>query len=145
MNTKRLAILAVVLAAIALGAFLALRRPPAPNGSVRMPAPHSPVSTQAPPPANCLLPGPPPVAPNGAVSSQADMRLGHDAAQTFVLQLEAYQTCRYAQADHAAPGVSQAQKDTWVGQGNAAIDQAHALADTFGVQLKVFKAKHPEK
>jgi hypothetical protein len=92
-------------------------------------------------PADCRLPGPPPVAPDGATASIADMKLGQTAIQNFVLQLEAYQACRDSQADHAAPGTAQAQKDDWIKQGDDAVDEAHALADAFSAQLKIFKAR----
>jgi hypothetical protein len=138
LNTKLLAVVAlIVVLAAGVGVFM-WQRAPAPV--VSRPAP-----TEAAPPADCLLPGPPPVAPNGATASQADMKLGHDVMQAFVLQLEAYQACRNAQADHAAAGVSQAQKDGWVEQGNQAVDEANALAASFGAQLKLFKARGPGK
>ena len=138
MNTKLLVVAGVALAVIAGIGIFVLQRARTPHEVTLAPA--APVAS-ATPPASCLLPGPPPVAPNGAVSSEADMKLGHDVMQNFVLQLEAYQACRNAQADHAAAGVSQAQKDTWISQGNEAIDEANALAASFGAQLKVFKAR----
>jgi hypothetical protein len=98
-----------------------------------------PATTGASPPADCLLPGPPPVAPSGVTATAADMQLGRDVSQHFVNQLEAYQACRDAQADHAPPGVSQKQKDTWVAQGDDAVDEAHAVADAFATQLKIYK------
>jgi hypothetical protein len=110
-----------------------------------------PVETLAPPrsagiipepPANCLLPGPPPVPPNGAVASGDDMKLGHDVMQAFVVQLEDYQACRNSQIDHAAATVTPAQKAQWLEQGNDAVDEANALAAAFGQQLKIFKARN---
>jgi hypothetical protein len=142
LNTKLLVIAGVVLAVLAGIGVVVLHRTRAPHEVTVAPA--APVASPR-PPASCLLPGPPPVPPNGAVASAADMRLGHDVMQSFVLQLEAYQACRNAQADHAAPGVSQAQKDAWIAQGNDAIDEANALAASFGAQLKVFKARTPGK
>jgi hypothetical protein len=93
------------------------------------------------PPPDCHLPGPPPVAPDGQTATLADMKLGQTAIQNFVLQLEAYQACRDNQADHAPPGTSAAQKDDWIKQGDDAVDEAHALADAFSAQLKVFNAR----
>ena len=137
MNTKLLAGLAMVLLVVA-GIFVVVRqRPGAPHDVVVAPV----AAPAAAPPADCLLPGPPPVPPNGLVASEADMRLGHDVMQHFVVELEAYQACRNGQADHAASGVSQAQKDKWIEQGNEAVDEANALAASFGAQLKVFKAR----
>ena len=101
-----------------------------------------PVAAQpAAPPRDCLLPGPPPVAPDGMTASLADMKLGQTATQNFVQQLEAYQACRDNQADHAPAGTSAAQKDDWIKQGDDAVDEAHALADAFSAQLKVFNAR----
>ena len=140
MTTKQSAALGAA-AVIIVGAVFLLTRhagPPAPAPvTIRAPA----VQAAQAPPADCLLPGPPPVPPAGAAATTEDMRLGHDVMQAFVVQLEAYQTCRNAQIDHAGPGVSQQQKEEWVEQGNAAIDEANALAAAFGAQLKVFKAR----
>ncbi len=93
----------------------------------------------------CLLPGPPPVAPAGATATADDMKLGHDVIQHFVEQLEGYQACRNNQVDHAPASVSADQKEKWTAQGNAAVDEAHAVADSFTAQLQVFKQRHPEK
>ncbi len=138
MNTKLLALVALALAAIAGITLLVQHRTPGPIVAPVLPQ-------QAAAPADCLLPGPPPVPPNGTVASEADMRLGHDVMQHFVVELETYQSCRNAQADHAPARVSQAQKDSWVEQGNQAVDQANALAASFGAQLKLYKARHPGK
>ncbi len=145
LNTKLLAAVAVILAVIAGVTFVVQHRARVPGPVVVAPPAPVPKPAGSASTAECLLPGPPPVPPNGAVASQADMKLGHDVTQAFVLQLEAYQACRNGQADHAAPGVSQAQKDAWIEQGNQAVDQANALAASFGAQLKAFKARHPEK
>jgi hypothetical protein len=100
-------------------------------------------AASAPPaPADCLLPGPPPVAPDGQSASGDDMKLGHDVMQAFVVQLEAYQACRNSQIDHAAATVTPAQRAQWLEQGNDAIDEANALAATFSRQLQIFKAKN---
>jgi hypothetical protein len=66
------------------------------------------------------------------------MKLGHDAIQHFVLQLEAFQACRNAMIDHAPAGTTAERKQIWVQEGNAAVDEAHALADAFSEQLKIF-------
>ena len=134
------ALAVIVAGAVGAGAFLALRHAPAPA-----PAAEQMVAPAAPAEAECMLPGPAPVPPDGVTATAADMALGHDAIQGFVLQLEAYQACLNNKVDHPAPGVTDKQKDVWIGQGNAAVDQAHALADAFGEQLKIFKARAPAK
>jgi hypothetical protein len=114
---------------------------PAAPTAVQQAAP--PPATLSPPvaPAECMLPGPPPVPPDGATATDADMKLGHDAIQHFVVQLEAFQACRNAQIDHAPAGTTDARKQIWLQEGNAAVDDAHALADAFSAQLKIFKAR----
>jgi hypothetical protein len=71
------------------------------------------------------------------------MKQGHDDIQAFVLKLEGYQACRDAQADHASPLVTDQAKQNWIAEGDAAVDEANALADAFAEQIKVFKAHHP--
>ncbi len=113
---------------------------PAPTPAVQQTTP--PAAAPAPPaaPAECLLPGPPPVPPDGSTATDADMKLGHDAIQHFVLQLEAFQACRNAQIDHPPAGTTDQVKQTWLQEGNTAVDEAHALADAFSAQLKIFHA-----
>jgi hypothetical protein len=113
----------------------------APAPSVRQTTPATPSPSPSVAPAECLLPGPPPVPPDGTTSTDADMKLGHDAIQHFVQQLEAFQACRNAQIDHAPTGTTDARKQIWLQEGNAAVDEAHALADAFSAQLKVFHAR----
>jgi hypothetical protein len=92
-------------------------------------------------PADCLLPGPPPVPPNGYTATEADMKLSHDSIQGFVQQLEAYQACRDSQADHAPADTPKDLKQSWIEQGDEAVDEAHALADAYSAQAKIFKSR----
>lgn len=73
------------------------------------------------------------------------MKLGHDAAQSFVLQLEAYQACLNDKIDHPAPGTTDQQKKGWETQGDEAVDLAHAIADAFSAQIKIFEARAKPK
>jgi hypothetical protein len=141
--TARLKILVAlaVVVALAAGGFLALRHAPAPSAP---PLAGSPAPAAA-PQSECLLPGPAPVPPDGAIATAADIGLGHDTIQAFVNQLEAYQACLNNKVDHAPPGVTDKQKDGWIEQGNAAVDQANALAAAFSEQLKIFKARPKSK
>ena len=93
------------------------------------------------PPADCHLPGPAPAVPDGHTADVDSMRQGHDNIQGFVLQLEAYQACRNNQIDHAAANTPVSQKQSWLDEGNDAVDQANALAHAFAAQLRVFKAR----
>jgi hypothetical protein len=112
----------------------------APQGAVPPPQQPTPAPNAA--PAECLLPGPPPVPPDGSTATDAEMKLGHDAIQHFVLELEAFQACRNAMIDHAPAGTTEARKQIWVQEGNAAVDEAHELADAFSAQLKLFHSRH---
>jgi hypothetical protein len=130
---------ALVIAGVAMFIMVRPRAPSpvsAPAGALASSAPAPP------PPADCLLPGPPPVAPNGAMASGDDMKLGHDVMQAFVVQLEDYQACRNSQIDHAAATVTPAQKQIWLEQGNDAVDEANALAASFSQQRKLFKDRN---
>jgi len=107
------------------------------------PAPAPPAAVVAiPPPADCLLPGPPPVTPHGETATAEEMKQGRDNLQAFVLQLEAYQACRNAQIDHAAPSVAPRQKAEWLQQGNDAIDEANAIKEGFRAQRDIFNARN---
>jgi hypothetical protein len=144
MKARTISLLALVLVIIAAaGAFFMLRHtaPPAPAPATRVAVPPPPPPPAA--PADCLLPGPPPVAPNGLTATEADMLLGHNVIQAFVKQLEAYQACRNAQIDHGT--ASAQQKQQWLDEGNAAVDEANALAQAFAVQLKLYKARAPKR
>ena len=106
----------------------------------------APVPQAAPqPPADCLLPGPPPVAPDGGAATADDMKLAHDVIQSFVVRLEDYQACRESQIAKAGSTVTDQQKQTWREQGNAAVDEAQALAAAFAAQLKIYHKKHPSR
>lgn len=137
-----LALIAVIVAA-GIAGFVVWQKSAAPVKQVPAATVSPPSAPSATPPADCLLPGPAPVPPDGGSATDADMKLGHDTIQNFVLSLEAYQACRNAQIDHAGANVSEKQKQAWIDDGNAAIDQANALASAFSVQLKIFKARNP--
>ncbi len=116
----------------------ALAPPPVPPAPV--PA-TPPASSPAVAPAECLLPGPPPALPDGYTATEADMKLSHDSIQKFVLQLEGFQACRDAQADHAPAGTPQEKKTALIKEGDDAVDEAHALANAFAAQLQIFHGR----
>jgi len=143
---------AVVCVVVVAGALFAMLHqavpPPVPSKpavvQAPVPAPPPPAPAAAVPPApqasaDCLLPGPPPAEPDGSTADATEMHDAHERIQAFVLSLENYQACRNAQVDHAAPTVSAQQKQTWVDQGNSAVDEANALAADFSHQLQLFK------
>jgi len=154
-NPRYLLALGVVV--LGVGTVVALRIRNAPPAPAPAPAATQTATTAAPPAAppaapaatkpvlaDCLYPGPAPVPPDGSTATEADMKLGHDAIQNYVLELEAYQACRNSQADNSPASVTDQQKQTWLAEGNAAVDQATALASAFSVQLKTYKARNPK-
>jgi hypothetical protein len=139
----------VILAVVGLAAYVELRPSPVvvtPPPMAPAPAPSTPTPpVVAPAPvADCLLPGPPPVAPDGGKATADDMKLAHDVTQSFVEQLEGYQAGRERQIAAAGPGVTDEQKQSLREQGNAAVDEAKALAARFSAQLRIYHTKHPE-
>jgi hypothetical protein len=149
MNTATKSVLALVaVIAIGAGVFFVLHKTPmnptpAPAPASITPAAPTPAAPApaAPAKSDCLLPGPAPVPPDGRTATAADMALGHSTIQNFVNELEGYQACRNYQLDHADKSASEQQKQTWLDQGNAAVDQANAIANAFAEQLKIFKAR----
>jgi len=93
--------------------------------------------------ADCVLPGPEPVVPRGEVATHTDMKIGHDALQTYVNALESYQACLEKQITAAPPDTKPELKLAWRAQGNAAIDEAKAAAARYAAQFKIFKARQP--
>ena len=137
----------VLLALIGGGIFMALKERPSPQPLPVTAAP--PAAVPAPVPAtklaaDCPPAGQVPAIPDGATAGLAEMKIGHDLIQNFVVKLEAYQTCRDNMADHAPPGVSAQQKQAWVADGDTAIDEANALAAAFAAQLKIYTARSPQ-
>jgi hypothetical protein len=152
-DTGRVAgiVLAVVLVAAAIGggiyAMRAAPPPPPPPAPVAAPAP-APAASAAVAPApvaeQCSFPGPVPALPRGEVATADDMKTQHDAIQGFVKALEVYQSCFDQKVKNAPPGTDDQTKQRWLAEGNRAVDMAHALADAFAEQMKIFKARTPE-
>jgi hypothetical protein len=148
--------LAVVLAVIAVvGVVYELREaPPAPApppaaAPAAAPAPAAPASAPAPAPAaadadSCSFPGPVPALPRGEIATPDDMKTQHDAIQGFVKALEAYQDCESQKAANAPAGTDEQVKQHWIALGNRAVDDAHALANAYAEQLKIYHERHPE-
>ncbi|MEI9986443.1 MAG: hypothetical protein WDN69_26685 [Aliidongia sp.] len=146
--------LAVVLAVIAVvGVVYEVREaPPAPApapAAAPAPAPAVPASAPRPAPAaadadHCSFPGPVPALPRGEIATPEDMKTQHDAIQGFVKALEAYQDCETQQSANAPAGTDEQLKQHWIALGNRAVDDAHALANAYAEQLKIYHERHPE-
>jgi hypothetical protein len=149
---RTLGIVLAVLVATAIGAGIYLYQtttitlPPAivPSPTTTTPPPTA-TAAVTPPPArpDCLVPGPSPVLPRGSAASAEDMKIQHDAIQAFVKDLEAYQACYANKLDHAPADLDDKTRQAWVAEGNRAVDVAHALANAYAAQLKVYKEHNP--
>ena len=138
----------VVVAAAAAGGFYVLNKAPqspapAPAPAASAPAPAEPAPAPA-ATAECYVPGPVPAMPRGDIATPEDMKIQHDAVQGFVKALEAYQTCLNQKAASAPAGTDEQVKLRWIAEGNRAVDDAHALANAFAAQLKIYHQRHPE-
>ncbi len=124
-------------------------QPPPPSAaSPAEPAPAAPATAApAPPPialpADCVMPGPVPALPRGAVATIDDMKVAHTAIQGFVKALEAYQACLEQHIASAPPTTTSDEKQVWRRAGNNAIDIANLLAKAYDAQYKIFKAQQP--
>ena len=91
--------------------------------------------------ADCGVPGQAPVIPDGATATVDQMKAAHDSVQSYVQSLESYQDCLEARIKlsmkTAKPEELQKMRDA----GNAAIDQAKSLGDTYMTQVKAYKAR----
>lgn len=95
--------------------------------------------------ADCVMPGPAPVTPRGAVATLAEMKQAHDALQAFVNALEAFQTCVEDEYKSAPPDTKPEDKRAWRAQGNAAIDLANYLKALYEEQVQIYKAHQAQQ
>jgi hypothetical protein len=91
--------------------------------------------------AECLMPAPAPPMPKGATASAAEMASAKAVIQDFVNKLQVYQICLETEIKNAPADTTKELKIAWRAQGNAAIDEAQALAADFAAQLKLFKSR----
>jgi len=91
--------------------------------------------------AECILPEPAPVVPDGATASDSEMHAARDSIQKFVNSLQDYQVCLEAEVKSAPPDTRLELKLAWRTLGNAAIDQAQALAADYAQQLAIYKGR----
>ena len=88
--------------------------------------------------AECAQPGQAPVIPDGQTATQAQMDTAKDQVQSYVRSLESVQDCYEARIKmtqkSAKPDDLQKMRDA----GNAAVDQAKAIATAYMAQKKIF-------
>jgi hypothetical protein len=113
------------------------------------PAPASPTTapvasaTSSSTPMDCVVPGPAPAPPRGAVATAADMRLQHDAIQAFVKAMDAFRGCIQDEMTHLPADTDTKTKQTLVTFSNRALDREKELAAQFAEQEKIFNARQP--
>ena len=91
--------------------------------------------------AACADPPKPPYMPQGATATEEEMKQGHDALQRYVDVLQTYQACMDQQVKDAPPDTKPEVKAQWQANADAAINAAHAVADVYSMQLRVFKSR----
>jgi len=88
--------------------------------------------------AECAAPGQAPVVPDGQTATAAQMDTAKQQVQTYVNALQSVQDCYEARIKmtqkSAKPDDLQKMRDA----GNAAVDQAQALAAAYVAQKKIF-------
>jgi hypothetical protein len=91
--------------------------------------------------ADCAVPGQAPALPDGATASVDQMKTAHDAVQSYVQSLEAYQDCLEARIKLSMKTSKPEELQKMRDAGNKAIDQAKALSDSYAAQVKAYKAR----
>jgi hypothetical protein len=91
--------------------------------------------------ADCAVPGQAPAVPDGATATVDQMKTAHDAVQSYVHSLEAYQDCLEARIKMTMKSTKPEELQKMRDAGNAAIDQAKQLSDSYAVQVKAYKAR----
>ena len=90
---------------------------------------------------DCAQPGPAPAVPDGATANVDQMKAAHEQIQAYVNLLQSEQDCVETRIKIAPKGTKAEVLQKLRDQGNAAIDQAKSLGDSFTAQVKVYKAR----
>ena len=91
----------------------------------------------------CQAPGPAPAIPDGTTATADQMKAARDGVQSYVNVLQDYQDCLELNIKNAPRGTKAEDLQRQRDKGNAAIDQATALKNTYIAQVKAFKARQP--
>ena len=90
---------------------------------------------------DCPQPGPAPAVPDGQTATVDQMKSAHEAIQSYVNLLQSEQDCVETRIKIAPKGTKAEMLQKLRDQGNAAIDQAKALGDSYTAQVKIYKAR----
>jgi hypothetical protein len=90
---------------------------------------------------DCAQPGPAPAVPDGATATVDQMKTAHEAIQSYVNILQSEQDCVETRIKIAPKGTKAEVLQKLRDQGNAAIDQAKALGESYTAAVRAFKAR----
>ena len=93
--------------------------------------------------ANCAQPGPAPVIPDGTTATVDQMKAAHQAVQTYVNSLQSVQDCNEAKIKMGQKTIKPDDLQKMRDAGNAAVDQAQALAAAYMAQKKIYNNRAP--
>jgi hypothetical protein len=82
-----------------------------------------------------------PVIPDGTKASVEQLKVAHEAVQSYVNSLQAYQDCQEAQIKMAPKTTKPEDLQKMRDAGNAAIEEAQGLAAQYAEQVRVYRAR----
>jgi hypothetical protein len=91
----------------------------------------------------CGAPGPAPAIPDGATATAAQMDTAKQQVQSYVNALQSVQDCYEAKIKISQKTTKPDDLQKMRDAGNAAVDQAQALAAAYMAQKKVFNNRAP--
>ena len=95
--------------------------------------------------ADCPAPGPAPVIPDGSTATAEQMNAAKAAVQSYVNALQSVQDCIEARIKMGQKSIKPDDLQKMRDAGNAAVDQAQALAAAYVAQKKVFNNRAAPK
>jgi hypothetical protein len=93
--------------------------------------------------ADCPAPGPAPVIPDGTTATAEQMNATKAAVQSYVNALQSVQDCNEARIKMGQKTIKPDDLQKMRDAGNAAVDQAQALATAYMAQKKIFTNRAP--
>jgi len=93
--------------------------------------------------ADCAAPGPAPVIPDGSTATAEQMNATKAAVQSYVNALQSVQDCNEARIKMGQKTIKPDDLQKMRDAGNAAVDQAQALAASYMAQKKIFNNRAP--
>jgi hypothetical protein len=95
--------------------------------------------------AECAVPGQAPVIPDGTTATAEQMNATKAAVQSYVNALQSVQDCNEAKIKMGQKSIKPDDLQKMRDAGNAAVDQAQALAAAYMAQKKIFNNRAAPK